>query len=179
MTLDGKLATVERDSQWITSDAARERSLALREEVDAIVVGGGTVRDDNPRLTRRLGWNTSIQPWLRVVLDRDRVVPPDARLLTDGGKTLHITEDVPLEETLRNLNVQSVIVEGGAQILAQFIEQRLWQKMIVFVAPIVVGGAEAPSIFAGQVMRLTDAHRFRFDRAEFVGSDLMIVAYSN
>src|SRR5205823_11179927 len=77
MTLDGKLATVERDSQWITSDAARERSLALREEVDAIVVGGGTVRDDNPRLTRRLGWNTSIQPWLRVVLDRDRVVPLD------------------------------------------------------------------------------------------------------
>src|SRR5947209_7301380 len=104
MTLDGKLATVDRDSQWITADAARERSLALREAVDAIVVGGGTVRDDNPRLTRRLGWNGSIQPWLRVVLDRDRVVPPDARVLTDGGKTLHITEDVPLDEMLRNLN---------------------------------------------------------------------------
>src|SRR5437773_2595265 len=76
MTLDGKLATVARESQWITSQAARERSLALREEVDAIIVGGGTVRDDDPRLTRRLGWNSSIQPWLRVVLDRDRIVPP-------------------------------------------------------------------------------------------------------
>src|SRR5688572_25215649 len=55
MTLDGKLATVARESQWITSEAARAKSLALREEHDAIVVGGGTVRADNPRLTRRLG----------------------------------------------------------------------------------------------------------------------------
>ena len=178
MTLDGKLATVERDSQWITSDAARERSLALREEVDAIIVGGGTVRDDDPRLTRRLGWNTSIQPWLRVILDRDRAVLPTARVLTDGGQTLHITDDVPLETMLRNLDVQSVIVEGGALVLAQFIEQRLWQKMIVFVAPMIVGGGAAPSIYAGDpVRRLTDAHRLRFDRVEMVGPDLMITAY--
>jgi len=178
MTLDGKLATVERDSQWITSDAARERSLALREEVDAIVVGGGTVRDDNPRLTRRLGWNSSIQPWLRVVLDRDRAVPPDARVLTDGGATLHVTDDVPLETMLRGLNVQSVVVEGGALVIAQFIEQRLWQKMVVFVAPMIVGGGSAPSIYAGDpVRRLTEAHRLRFDRVEMVGPDLMITAY--
>ncbi|HEY6140405.1 MAG TPA: bifunctional diaminohydroxyphosphoribosylaminopyrimidine deaminase/5-amino-6-(5-phosphoribosylamino)uracil reductase RibD [Thermoanaerobaculia bacterium] len=178
MTLDGKLATVERDSQWITSDAARERSLALREEADAIIVGGGTVRDDDPRLTRRLGWNTSIQPWLRVILDRDRAVPPTARVLTDGGKTLHVTDDVPLETMLANLNVQSVIVEGGALVLAQFIEQRLWQKMIVFVAPMIVGGGSAPSIYAGDpVRKLTDAHRLRFDRVEMVGPDLMITAY--
>jgi len=178
MTLDGKLATVERDSQWITSDAARERSLALREEADAIIVGGGTVRDDDPRLTRRLGWNTAVQPWLRVILDRDRAVPATARVLTDGGKTLHIIDDVPLETMLANLGVQSVIVEGGALVLAQFIEQRLWQKMIVFVAPMIVGGGSAPSIYAGDpVRKLTDAHRLRFDRIEMVGPDLMITAY--
>ena len=182
MTLDGKLATIDRDSRWITSDAARERSLALREEADAIVVGGGTVRDDDPQLTRRLGWNTSIQPWLRIVLDRDRVVPPQARVLTDGGATLHITDNVPLETLLADLharlNVQSLIVEGGALVLAQFIERRLWQKMVVFVAPMIVGGGAAPSIYAGDpVRRLTDAHRLRFDRVEMVGPDLMIVAY--
>ena len=178
MTLDGKLATVERDSQWITSDAARERSLALREEADAIIVGGGTVRDDDPRLTRRLGWNTAVQPWLRVILDRDRAVPLTARVLTDGGKTLHITDDVPLETMLENLDVQSVVVEGGALVLAQFIERRLWQKMVVFVAPMIVGGGSAPSIYAGDpVRRLTDAHRLRFDRIEMVGPDLMITAY--
>jgi diaminohydroxyphosphoribosylaminopyrimidine deaminase/5-amino-6-(5-phosphoribosylamino)uracil reductase len=178
ITLDGKLATVERESQWITSEAARERSLALREEVDAIVVGGGTVRDDDPRLTRRLGWNTSIQPWLRVILDRDRVVPPTARVLTDGGKTLHVTDDVPLGEMLRKLNVQSVLVEGGALVLAEFIRQNLWQKLVLFVAPMLVGGGSITSIFAGDpVRRLTEAHRLRFDRVERVGPDLMIEAY--
>jgi diaminohydroxyphosphoribosylaminopyrimidine deaminase/5-amino-6-(5-phosphoribosylamino)uracil reductase len=178
ITLDGKLATVERDSQWITSEAARERSLALREEVDAILVGGGTVRDDNPRLTRRLGWNSSIQPWLRVVLDRDRVVPPDARVLTDGEKTLHIKEDVPLDEMLRGLKAQSILVEGGALVLADFIAQKQWQKMVLFVAPMLVGGGAITSIFAGEpVRRLTEAHRLRFDRVEMVGPDLMITAY--
>jgi diaminohydroxyphosphoribosylaminopyrimidine deaminase/5-amino-6-(5-phosphoribosylamino)uracil reductase len=178
ITLDGKLATIDRDSQWITSEVARERSLALREEVDAILVGGGTVRDDDPRLTRRLGWNSSIVPWCRVVLDRDHVVPPAARVLTDGGKTLHIKEDVPLDEMLRNLKVQSVLVEGGALVLADFIEKRLWQKMVLFVAPMLVGGGAITSIFAGEpVRRLTDAYRLRFDRIETVGPDLMITAY--
>src|SRR5262249_17737864 len=96
MTLDGKLATVGRDSKWITSEAARQKSLELREEYDAIVVGGGTVSEDDPQLTRRLGWNTAITPWTRVVLDRDRRVPPAARVLTDGKATVHITCDVDL-----------------------------------------------------------------------------------
>ena len=178
ITLDGKLATIDRDSQWISSEAARERSLALREEVDAILVGGGTVRDDDPRLTRRLGWNSSIVPWCRVVLDRDRVVPPAARVLTDGGSTLHIKEDVPLDEMLKTLKVQSILVEGGALVLADFIEKRLWQKMVLFVAPMLVGGGAITSIFAGEpVRRLTDAYRLRFDRVETVGPDLMITAY--
>jgi diaminohydroxyphosphoribosylaminopyrimidine deaminase/5-amino-6-(5-phosphoribosylamino)uracil reductase len=182
MTLDGKLATVGRDSQWITSDAARERSLALREEVDAIVVGGGTVRDDDPRLTRRLGWNGSIQPWLRVVLDRDRAVPSGARVLTDGGNTLHVTEDADLEalfaDLYARLNLQALIVEGGALLIAEVVRRRLWQKMVVFVAPMIVGGGDAPSIYSGSpVQRLTDAYRLRFDRIEMVGPDLMITAY--
>src|SRR5579859_6304763 len=52
MTFDGKLATVERDSKWITSEASRQKSLALREEYDAILIGGGTVAEDDPQLTR-------------------------------------------------------------------------------------------------------------------------------
>jgi len=181
MTLDGKLATVARDSRWISSEAARQKSLELREEYDAILVGGGTVAEDDPQLTRRLGWNTALTPWTRVVLDRDKRVPPTARLLTDGAQTLHITRDIDLEELLRDLfsrGVYSLIVEGGSEIHSEFIRRRLWQKMIIFVAPAVVGGGDAPSIFAGQpAQRLTDAYRFRFDRAETIGGDLMITAY--
>lgn len=182
MTLDGKLATVARDSQWITSSEAREKSLALREEVDAILVGGGTVAADNPRLTRRLGLNSARQAWLRVILDRDRHVPPDAHVLTDGFATLHVTDDVDLDALLARLHheydVQSIVVEGGSVVHSELIRRRLWQKMMVFVAPMIVGGAAAPSLFGGDgVQRLTEAYRFRFDRVEMVGSDLMVVAY--
>lgn len=179
MTLDGKLATVTRDSRWITSDAAREKSLALREEYDAILVGSGTVRADNPRLTRRLGLSPT--PWTRVVLDGDGEVPPHSQVLSDGGNTIHYTERSDLLQMLADLyarGIHSVIVEGGAVVHSEFIRLGLWQKMIVFIAPKIVGGGNAPSIFSGEaVTRLTEAYRFRFDRAEFVGGDLMVVAY--
>lgn len=194
MTLDGKLATVDRDSQWITAEAARERSLALREEYDAIVVGSGTVAADNPRLTRRLGLAST--PWTRVVLDGDGTASPHAQLFTDGGRTIVFTTqslDLPNVEVVRvdgrvdlqrvfgelyARGIHSVIVEGGSVVHSEVIRRGLWQKMILFVAPMIVGGADAPSIFGGEgVKRLTEAHRFRFDRVEVVGRDLMITAY--
>ena len=196
MTIDGKLATVTRDSQWITGEAARERSLMLREEYDGIVVGSGTVCTDNPRLTRRLGLAGEATPWTRVVLDGDGEIPPHAQLLGDGGRTLVFTskpERLEQAETIRvdgradlvrvfaelyARGVHSIIVEGGAQLHSEVIRRGLWQKMILFVAPMIVGGADAPAIFTGEaVSKLTDAYRFRFDRAELVGRDLMIVAY--
>jgi len=198
MTFDGKLATVARESQWITSEEAREKSLALREEFDAILVGSGTIKADNPRLTRRLGMANSVTPWTRVVLDGDGEVPPHAQLLTDGGRTIVFTssrqhtasdtvEIIPVEgrmdlgTVLREIyarGIQSVIVEGGSLLHSEFIRRGLWQKMIAFVAPLIIGGPEAPAILMGEgVSRLTEGYRFRFDRVEFVGADLMIVAY--
>jgi diaminohydroxyphosphoribosylaminopyrimidine deaminase/5-amino-6-(5-phosphoribosylamino)uracil reductase len=181
MTFDGKLATVDGDSKWITSPAAREASLKLREEYDAIAVGGGTVLADDPQLTRRLGLNTSVQPWLRVLLDRDRVVPLTARVLSDGNPTLHIANDVDLDELLAALyekGVSSLIVEGGSVLLSEFLRRQLWQKMIVFLAPAIVGGAAAPAFYGGEpVRRLADAFRFRFEAAEMVGPDVMLTGY--
>ncbi|HEV7427551.1 MAG TPA: bifunctional diaminohydroxyphosphoribosylaminopyrimidine deaminase/5-amino-6-(5-phosphoribosylamino)uracil reductase RibD [Thermoanaerobaculia bacterium] len=179
MTLDGKLATVTRDSRWITSEPARQKSLDLREQYDAILTGGGTIRDDNPQLTRRLGLAST--PWTRIILDRRRIVPADATVLTDGGATLHITEDVELDALLGDLytrGIHSLIVEGGSNVLSSFIRQQVWQKMIVFIAPMVVGGAEAPSIFGGEgLAKLEDAHRVRFVGVEIVGSDAVLLAY--
>jgi diaminohydroxyphosphoribosylaminopyrimidine deaminase / 5-amino-6-(5-phosphoribosylamino)uracil reductase len=179
MTLDGKLATVTRESRWITSEAARRKSLELREEYDAILTGAGTIRDDNPRLTRRLGLAST--PWTRIILDRRRIVPPNANVLTDGGATIHITEDVDLDALLADLyerGIHSLIVEGGSNVLSEFIRRGLWQKMIVFIAPMIVGGAEAPSIFSGEgVAKLADAYRFRFEGLEMTGYDVMITAY--
>jgi len=181
VTLDGKLATTGRDSHWISGEASRQKSLELREEYDAILVGGGTVAEDDPQLTRRLGWNQSITPWTRIILDRDQRVPPSARVLTDGNPTLHVMRETDLDQLLGELyerGVRSLIVEGGAVVHSDFIRKRLWQKMILFVAPMLVGGADAPAIYDGApAQRLTDAYRFRFDRVESVGDDLMITAY--
>ena len=198
MTLDGKMATVTRESQWITSEGARERSLKLREEFDAILVGSGTVRADNPRLTRRMGLASGITPWTRIVLDGDGDLPEHAQLLIDGRTILFTsTPDrydrrpdleivrtdgrADLEQVLGELHargIRSVIAEGGSVVHAELIRRALWQKMLLFIAPMIIGGAEAPSIFSGEaVSRLTDAYRFRFDRAEFVGTDLMVTAY--
>ena len=194
MTLDGKLATVARESQWITDTAARERSLALREEYDAIVVGSGTVAADDPRLTRRLG--RAQTPWTRVVLDGDGDAPPHAQIFNDGGRTIVFTPHpsrfatvetvrtdgrVDLERVFGELyarGIHSVIVEGGAAVHTEVIRRGLWQKMILFVAPMIIGGPTAPAIFTGEaISRLTEAYRFRFDRVELVGRDLMVTAY--
>ncbi len=182
MTLDGKLATISDESQWITSEASRQRGLELREEYDGILAGGGTIRTDNPRLTRRLGKNTSAAGWTRVLLDRRRLVPDNAQVLTDGGTTIHIIDDIDLGALLSDLyakGIQSIIVEGGSSVLSEFIRRGLWQKMVAFVAPMIVGGGGAPSIYSGPgVPELTRAYRFRFDRFETVDTDLMIIAYN-
>ena len=196
LTLDGKMATQTRDSQWITSEEARERSLMLREEYDAIVIGSGTIKADNPRLTRRLGLATTA--WTRVVLDGEGEIPAHAQILAGGGKTILFTSRPPLDrgpdlevvETEGHVDIEhvlgelyargirSVIVEGGAVVHADVIRRGLWQKMTAFIAPMVIGGTGAPSLLSDHAVdRLTDAYRFRFDRAEFVGRDLMITAY--
>jgi diaminohydroxyphosphoribosylaminopyrimidine deaminase/5-amino-6-(5-phosphoribosylamino)uracil reductase len=199
ITLDGKLATVARESQWITSETARRIGLSLREEYDAILVGSGTVKSDNPRLTRRLGLAGEATPWTRIVLDGDGEVPPHAQILADGGRTILFTSRpelytsapgleivrtngrAALDSVLGELHargIQSVMIEGGAVVHSEIIRRGLWQKMVLFVAPMIVGGAEAPAILGHDgVSRLTDAYRFRFDRVEFVGTDLMITAY--
>lgn len=197
-SLDGKLATVTGQSQWITSEASRRKGLELREEYDAILVGGGTVASDNPLLTRRLGWNSSVNGWLRVVVDSDGNVPARAAILSDNERTLIYTSGperlsarqelevvgvggpVALTELLSDLHargVQSLMIEGGAVVLSQFIREALWQKMVLFVAPIFVGG-NAPAILQlNGITSLEEAQRFRFQSCEMVGSDLMVTAY--
>ncbi|HVT05193.1 MAG TPA: bifunctional diaminohydroxyphosphoribosylaminopyrimidine deaminase/5-amino-6-(5-phosphoribosylamino)uracil reductase RibD [Thermoanaerobaculia bacterium] len=203
MTLDGKLATVSRKSQWITGEMSRARSLDFREEYDAILIGSGTVVADDPQLTRRLGKNGSMVPWTRVVVDANGEVPSKARVLTDGHRTIVYTREMPgesasaavewivapspaagyldLEWILKDLKrrgISSLIAEGGSLLHSSLIEQKLWQKMALFVAPMIVGGGNAPALFGGEgVAELSDAFSLRFDHIERLGPDLLIEAY--
>ncbi len=206
MTLDGKVASREGRSRWITSETARARAHRLRSQHDAILVGAGTLLADDPQLNLRWGLEERPQP-LRVVADSGLRTPSSARLLQPGGGAVVVaTCDPPepararaleragaevlalppgpggvsLTALLRDLGrraVTSLLVEGGPTLLGSFMEQRLGQRLVAFVAPLVLGGSMAPGPFAGQGAAGPDqGWRARRLRAEPVGPDLLLVA---
>ncbi len=172
MTLDGRIATRSGDAKWISSPAARHWSLELREVHQAILVGSGTVLADDPRLDRRRGRADS--PILRVVLDRRLRTPPGALLFGIPGPVVIFTEagvkgrtqeleragaevvrlgEVTPHTVLAELGargVQAVLVEGGAMVHGAFFDAGLADRVEVVVAPVVVGGADAPGPIGGR-----------------------------
>jgi diaminohydroxyphosphoribosylaminopyrimidine deaminase/5-amino-6-(5-phosphoribosylamino)uracil reductase len=118
MSLDGKIATVSGESQWISSQEGRRWSLELREENAALLVGVGTVLADDPSLNRRLDWAGG--PNVRVVLDRRLRTPPQSRLFTLPGPVLVYGEgggeEVPDPEARRALE-EAAGATGGEVIL--------------------------------------------------------------
>ncbi len=171
MSLDGKIATAGGESQWISGPAARRQALALREEHDAILIGSGTALADDPRLDRRLG--LAAGPNLRVVLDRRLRLSESAQLFGVAGPIAVYTESDDAERAARlaargarvvrlpvvepaavladlfQVGVQSVLVEGGGEIHAAFVESGLWDRVEVDSAPLLIGGRGAPGPIAG------------------------------
>lgn len=179
MSLDGRLTRPPRESRWITDAAARRHANKLRAMVDAVVVGAGTVRADNPRLTARVGTRPMRQPW-RVVLTRSGKLPGDARLFTDqfAVRTL-IFRGKSLATVLRNLGergVTSVLIEGGGEVLGHALEARLIDKVEIFLGPILTGG---PVIaFPGRgVANAASAQRLRHVSYCRIGQSLCISGY--
>lgn len=178
MTLDGRLTRPKKESRWITSDTARRHAQQLRAQTDAILVGANTIRIDNPRLTVR-GIRGARQP-LRVVLTRSGRLPPRARILTDrGAKNTLIYRDKPLAAVLADLgkkDVTSVMIEGGGDTLGHVLEQRLIDKVQIYIASVITGGG-VPA-FSGQGAGATaDAARLQRVRFEKIGPDICITGY--
>jgi diaminohydroxyphosphoribosylaminopyrimidine deaminase / 5-amino-6-(5-phosphoribosylamino)uracil reductase len=200
MSLDGRIATSTGQSQWISSPAARQWALALREEHDAILVGNGTLLADDPRLDRRLGLAPG--PNLRVVLDRRLRTPPEARLFTIEGPVRIYTESKeseriePLRECgaevvtlpavdpgavladLHGRGVQSLLVEGGGEVLAAFVASSLYDRVMVDCAPLLIGGRNAPGPLAGEgFAELAAAARLEGLETRKKGGDLIVTLY--
>lgn len=135
ITLDGMLATRTGDSRWISSKASRRLVHRWRDRLDAVLVGAGTVRADDPRLTVR-GIPGGRNP-LRVVLGE---ISRRARVLREPGET--VIERGPVRGVLRRLaarGITSVLVEGGARVHGEFLRADLWDELRLFVAPKVFG----------------------------------------
>jgi diaminohydroxyphosphoribosylaminopyrimidine deaminase/5-amino-6-(5-phosphoribosylamino)uracil reductase len=205
-TLDGKIATVTGESQWITSDEARADVHLLRHQHDAILVGVNTVLKDNPRLTTRLNGEQGKNP-IRLILDSKLRTPLDAQILnTEVASTWLFTskqaskEQIKLYEekgvrifqsndesrvsiayvlqTLGQEQVASLLVEGGGEVNAAFLQGKYVHKVVAYLAPKLIGGNEAPSSFRGEgFTKLTEAVQLCDVQYVPIGQDLKVVGY--
>ncbi|HLW35394.1 MAG TPA: bifunctional diaminohydroxyphosphoribosylaminopyrimidine deaminase/5-amino-6-(5-phosphoribosylamino)uracil reductase RibD [Chthoniobacterales bacterium] len=178
MSLDGRLTRPKKEGRWITSAASRRHAQRLRAESDAILVGAETLRNDNPHLTIR-GPGNSRQP-IRVVITRSGKLPRNARIFTDlHAKQSLVYRDVPLAAVLAELgkkDVVSLTIEGGGDVLGHALDQRLIDKVQIYVAPIFTGGG-VPA-FGAEGARSTSSSA-RLDRIGFkkVGPDFCVTGY--
>jgi diaminohydroxyphosphoribosylaminopyrimidine deaminase/5-amino-6-(5-phosphoribosylamino)uracil reductase len=165
-TLDGRIAAPDGSSKWITGEAARADAHRLRAESDAVLVGAGTVRADDPSLTVRLAEGSDP---LRVVLGKapaDAKLHPAIELEGDLGGVL---------DDLGRRDIVQLLVEGGARVAHAFHHAGLVDRYIVYVAPAFFGGDDARGLFAGPgAPTIDDVWRGRIVAVERVGDDLRI-----
>lgn len=207
-SLDGKIATRTGDSRWITGESARRCVHQLRNEVDAVLVGIGTILRDDPRLTTRLGIADQRDP-IRVIVDnlarcplRAKVVnrastaptilavsqmasPSKLEALQQEGMQVIVVEKSPrrvslerLLEALGKRGILSVMIEGGAEINASALREGVVDKVLVFLAPILIGGKSTPTAVGGEgIETLSQALRLRDMRIERFDGDILVEGY--
>ena len=141
MSLDGRITRPPGEGQWITSPAARRDAMKLRATVDAVMVGAGTVRADDPALTLR--GVKGKQPW-RVIWAPRRLPPRNAQLLRAGKKgNVIVLRRKSLRTALRELGkrgIQRVLLEGGGHTLGEAFDKMLVCEAVFYVAPVLTGG---------------------------------------
>jgi len=207
-SLDGKIATRTGDSRWITGESARQHVHQIRNEVDAVLVGIGTILRDDPMLTTRLGTPDQRDP-TRVIVDNLARLPlhaqvinrastaptivavsemaPQARLesLEREGAQVLVVPGSPrrvsllrLMEALGKMDFLSVMIEGGAEINASALQEGVVDKVLLFLAPILIGGKSTPPAVGGEgIETLRQSTRLRNVRIERFGEDVLIEGY--
>jgi len=204
-SLDGKIAAVTGDARWISSETSRRMVHKLRNQVDAIVAGVGTVLADDPQLTCRIP--NGRNPW-RVILDSRLRIPLAASLLrqTDPERSIIVTSDrssrqrvraieslgaqvwrlrlrrgkIPWTAILRKLaakDVLSVMIEGGATTAAWALREKAVDKIMFFYGPIILGGDGRVMIDALGVKRVGQALRVQRTRVRKSGTDTLVSGY--
>ncbi len=146
MTLDGRITGPQGASPWITSESAREDVQRLRSTVDAILIGGETLRHDNPRLTLRGAYapQNRPQPW-RIIVSKSGEIPKDALVFTDEfqdrTRVFHVEHLEPVFAKLGKMGVTSVLLECGGRLMAHAFENQMVDEVVFYVAPMIGGGA--------------------------------------
>ena len=198
LSLDGALADHSRMPGWLTGDAARREVHRLRAGADAIAVGIGTVLADDPELTVRHAPPPRVAP-TRVVFDTSARLPRTSKLARSAAAPPVVvvcwapepTHAAALEHTgvtllhagtsrdalvaLRERGVRSILVEGGATLASALVQEALVDRLIIFRAPLVLGGGALNAFGAVPPTRAGDAPRWHLLRSERFGDDEMSV----
>jgi diaminohydroxyphosphoribosylaminopyrimidine deaminase / 5-amino-6-(5-phosphoribosylamino)uracil reductase len=205
-SLDGKITSANGESQWITGEKARKIVHELRSQVGAVLIGSGTCQKDDPQLTNRIVEPVNRQPY-KVVLDSALKISLQSKILSYDPDKLWVfctdRADSLREEALQALGVQvihqpglgrvdlhqalnflgsrgirSVLVEGGAEIFAGFLQADLVNEYYLFYAPFFIGGVTAKGVIGGAgINALQDAQRFTIKSLDQVGEDVLVHAY--
>jgi diaminohydroxyphosphoribosylaminopyrimidine deaminase/5-amino-6-(5-phosphoribosylamino)uracil reductase len=204
-TLDGRIATTTRDSKWLSSEASRRLAHRLRAESDAVMIGAGTARADDPELTVRLARGRNP---LRLVLDSKLMkTPTEAKLLAGqkdaptlivaargadaaraaelcrhGAEVLFVEADaqgkvdlVHMLELLGQRGIASLLVEGGAGLITALLQQKLADRLVVFVTPRIMGsGIEAVGEL--NIAEVSRTIPLSFEKVSRLGGDVVIRA---
>ena len=207
MSLDGKIATRSGDARWISGELARKHVHKIRNYVDAILVGTETVLKDNPRLTCRLATGSVEHPIRIILDRRNRIpltanvfknsrsqpviyvtgsdisparqkalVARKVEILNGkfGKNGFHIK---PLLKELAKRDMNSILVEGGAELNASVLKAGVVDRVVAFISPILIGGGKAPGFLGGQgVMKVNDAIKLKDIEVTKIGEDLMVEA---
>ena len=217
MSLDGKIATAAGQSQWITSEDSRRMVHQIRDEVDAILVGIGTVISDDPSLTTRL--EVSSDPFspkgnsmedggqdaIRIILDSRARIPLKSRVLnldSPAPTIVAVTSQAPQErvakleqraevliipeqngrvdlqalmEKLGQMQITSVLLEGGAEVNASALKAGIVDKVMVFIAPKLIGGSGSPGPIGGAgIDDLSESVLLTDISVDRVGEDILV-----
>jgi diaminohydroxyphosphoribosylaminopyrimidine deaminase/5-amino-6-(5-phosphoribosylamino)uracil reductase len=176
-SLDGRIAATDGSSKWISGEESRRDAHLLRRDVDAILVGTGTVIADDPELTARdqNGNYFEHQP-LRVVMG-ERALPSDKRVFNDKAETIQIRARNPqvVMHELQNRQVKHLLVEGGSKIASEFIRNNLVDEFIVYLAPLLLGGPRLAINDLG-IPSMAEAVNLRITEQKLLGEDLFIRA---
>jgi len=206
MTLDGKIATAAGDSKWISSEESRRLVHRMRTTADAVLVGIGTVKKDDPLLTVRMVRGRDPR---RVIVDPYLETPPDARMLSEGtgGVIIGAAEDADKKKAdalaargaeivyvgrdeggmldierllpeLASLGVMQLLVEGGANIFTYFITRAIFDKIVLVYAPKILTGGDGLGLTTGKgPERIAEAVALSEMTVRRYGTDFIVEAY--
>ena len=168
-SIDGRVAAADGSSRWISGEESRRDVHSIRGASHAIITGTGTVLRDDPELSVRDGSNRTP---LRVVVG-DREIPDDAKIFSGPQETILIKDRTPehLIEVLKSRQVVQALLECGPRMSARWIEENAVDELIVYTAPILLGGG--PSLFSDlRVASINDKRQLWLHDVTRFGSDL-------